>query len=184
MLPTNPTEFNPYVAPQNPLARGEASDADFERIEAATLWRRAVALLLDAIFTLTLFGISIATLFALSESNKRIELFVISHMNIIVLVLPLGTILIYSIAMETSYLQATLGKLALGIKVCDAQGRRVAFIIVIIREVIKYPCCMLHVFTRGAELPFVTYHDSIPSPLLHDILTKTHVLRAKPTKSD
>jgi uncharacterized RDD family membrane protein YckC len=184
LFPTDPSEFNPYAASENLMEGREVSDPEFEPIEPASLWRRAIASLLDVIFILILFGICIATLFALSNSDKRIESFLLSYIDAIFVMIPLCTCMIYSTAMEASSLQATLGKLALGLKVCDTRGRRVTAMVVFAREVLKYPCIMFHVLTRGAELPFVTYHDSTPSPCLHDLLTRTRVLRVRFLKAD
>lgn len=90
----------------------------------AGFWKRFLASLLDGIIVNTAAGI-IGVAFALAMVAEGKERFAIGYV-IWWLARILGDWL-YSALMESSSKQATLGKLALGIRVCDQQGQRISF---------------------------------------------------------
>ena len=85
--------------------------------EYAGFWKRFLASFIDGILLI----IPLLPLYILILVDPRIIYFLIFY--------PLALLLpwLYSAIMESSSSQATLGKMALGIVVTDAQGRRISF---------------------------------------------------------
>lgn len=95
-------------------------------------WRRLVAAIIDGIvlnvaFSIvgSIFGVSLAftSLLARGEPNPLAVASAMSGMGLITLALGW----LYSAAMESSALQATVGKLAVGVVVTDLSGERISF---------------------------------------------------------
>ncbi|HEX6978799.1 MAG TPA: RDD family protein [Alphaproteobacteria bacterium] len=79
---------------------------------------------------------------------------------------------VYFAAMEASRLQGTLGKLALGLRVTDREGRRLSLLRSVFRQLMK----LLELFSSG-----ITYLIAAFTPrhqALHDMLAGTFVVRA------
>lgn len=126
---------SPYAAPR--AALGQAGDwHGGGEVVYAGFWKRAAATVIDG-FVVTLaglvvqvvlmgiffggvaaFGSDAASMFSTGAGIAGIAL---------VYLLPIAMQAVYYAAMHASTGQATLGKLAVGIKVTDAAGRRIAF---------------------------------------------------------
>ncbi len=86
----------------------------------AGFWKRALAILIDDVILTVLIYILIYI---------RILPFVSVFVSLVVL--------FYFVLMESSPLQATLGKLMLGIKVVDGAGKRISFLRALLRNIAK-----------------------------------------------
>lgn len=127
---------NPYAAPETDLIFPETGQKIYITGYAG-FWRRLAAMFLDSLlmnvvgFVVGLvFGVVIASMgqggnvggFGVNSNEITPAQAVLTvGMYVILFVVNLG----YFIGMETSASQATFGKMALGIKVCDLQGRRI-----------------------------------------------------------
>ena len=93
----------------------------------AGFWRRFAAYMIDGIvivFALTQFQIFLS--YALRASIPDWDT-VLQSMNITIALISLPLAWTYFSGMESSPLQATIGKLAVGIYVTDLQGQRISF---------------------------------------------------------
>jgi len=107
-------------------------------VSYAGFWKRFIAYLIDdlvlsaagtAVFLLigALFGLSFLSLFR-DNAESLVPLIVAAAAAIMLSILALTIIgWMYYALMEASVTQATLGKMALGIKVTDLQGNRISF---------------------------------------------------------
>ena len=119
---------NPYSAPEAPelIVRGDASDVVY-----AGFWSRFAARVIDhfvvavpvGFFGAFLLG-SVASMY---QGGPTPDDGAVIGAVVVFYALPLLANFVYFSAMHSSSLQATLGKLALGIKVTDAQGDRLGF---------------------------------------------------------
>lgn len=93
----------------------------------AGFWKRVAALLIDTVLTMLvggLIGAMIGLVIAVSAKGVDIQSAAMEGVfNLIGLVIGW----VYFASMESSSYQATLGKMALGIRVCDLDGNRVSF---------------------------------------------------------
>jgi len=87
----------------------------------AGFWKRFAASFIDAIIITIVIFISLIALFMIVGVNDRYALETIKFAGDV-----LGS-WVYFAAMESSSLQGTLGKIALGIKVTDLEGGRISF---------------------------------------------------------
>lgn len=122
-LPTLPE------APAIPASTGpgEPADASLDTVVDAGFVRRLGAYLIDAmligsVFYVVFLVVLLATAAIASARPGGEEAFLVG-LAIAYLIYPVLSLAYYA-GMESSKLQATVGKLALGIKVVDAQGRR------------------------------------------------------------
>ena len=74
-------------------------------------------------------------------------------------------------ALESSHLQASLGKLALGIKVVDQQGARLDFLYCLVRNMSKFLSSLI--FMLGYLMAAVTKNKQA----LHDLIAGSYVIR-------
>ena len=108
------------------------------RISYAGFWKRFVAYIIDEIILSAagfvvvlsigaLFGLSFLSAFS-GDSESTVPLIVAAASAIIMAVLAMMVVgWLYYALMEASVNQATLGKIALGIKVTDLNGNRISF---------------------------------------------------------
>jgi uncharacterized RDD family membrane protein YckC len=149
-------------------------------MEPAPVWRRAVAWFLDTIALFVLFVVSIQTLLETAPMNASLNHFVMNSMGLISVLVPSVTGLLYFVSMTASPLQATLGKLLVGIKVCSVDEGRPSFLAVVVREVLKYPCLFLHGVTHGADISrSFTRERRTSNRYSYDVLSKTAVILAR-----
>lgn len=132
-----PPDSNPYAAPATQLG-GLATARSFAYTGYAGFWRRFAAYLLDALVVLTVvigvpftIGIVIGVSDAMSGRRTTQADFAFGNdadraVGLAVYAFLFVTTLAYSSLMESSPSQATLGKLAMGLKVVDLHGRRIS----------------------------------------------------------
>lgn len=93
----------------------------------AGFWRRVIAYIIDAIVLSIVFGIVGAIFGVVAGGANEGNAGVIASAGVVLyIVLIVGQWLYFSL-MESSAKQATLGKMALSIKVTDLDGRRIGF---------------------------------------------------------
>ncbi|TXH27865.1 MAG: RDD family protein [Cyclobacteriaceae bacterium] len=86
-------------------------------------------------------------------------------------ILSLTIQVLYSTLMESSKLQATVGKLALGLKVTDLQGNKLDFVKALVRNL----CKILSNFTLFIGYIMAGFTEK--KQALHDMIASTLVLR-------
>lgn len=155
--------------------------------EYAGFWMRFMAFLIDYIVLqlvqwflivpfLAIFGLSFAA-FDLNEFNRLAEedIFVlvtafVSMVSSIALLAFLIQLLYYSL-MESSKHQATLGKLALGIKVTDTEGNRLDFTKAMIRQLGKIISSFI------LMIGYIMAGFTEKKQALHDMIAGTYVVK-------
>ena len=122
---------NPYAAPETDLIYPETGQKIYITGYAG-FWRRWAALILDSLlmnvvgFVVGLvFGMVIASMGQAGGRGGDQISPAQGGLMVLMYVILIVVNLLYFVGMETSASQATLGKMALGIKVCDLQGRRI-----------------------------------------------------------
>ncbi len=132
--PINPTQAAPYAAA--PLGYAGPAPINYytppqQPIAYAGFWLRFVAYFLDLILmTITsyiigfIFGFGLGFMMARAGSSPSDIQSVASVMGAI---LGIVVVWLYNAFMESSAFQASLGKMALGIKVTDMNGQRISF---------------------------------------------------------
>lgn len=139
--------------------------SEMEQLKYGGFWLRLVAYLIDgAVVSFSLLVIS-AILMALVPQDKEIALFPLWILIIIVA----GWL--YFILMESSAKQATLGKMALGLKVTDMNGQRITFL----RALARYFCKMI-----SAIILYIGFLMAAFTPkkqALHDMIAGTLVVK-------
>lgn len=129
--PGQPDPASPYTPPTAPVASHDEVVAGGEVVEAG-FWKRFAALVIDGLVLsaayyalligfVVVFGIGAASMF--SMDNPGVGGVFTILLALVYLLYPVLSA-IYFIAMETSSHQATLGKMAVGIKVVDRDGRK------------------------------------------------------------
>lgn len=96
-------------------------------IRYAGFWKRVAAILIDMVVTMLvggLIGAMIGLIIATKGHNVDLES---SGMEAFFNLTGIVIGWVYFASMESSTYQATLGKMALGIRVCDLDGNRVSF---------------------------------------------------------
>jgi uncharacterized RDD family membrane protein YckC len=131
MSSDTPPGANPYAAPEAELIFPELLPR-LEITRYSGFWRRSAAFMIDYVvmFVLGRVGaIGLAVAFMLvGDSGVNLRSSVSLPVVVTVAVVAvLGIYIAYYAGMESSAAQATLGKMAVGIKVCDLQGRRITF---------------------------------------------------------
>lgn len=149
--------------------------------EYAGFWLRLAAALLDALvifipliwlimIVLILLKVSILTFFksfATNDDANAIEIIILFTL------LPFLAIKAYGALMESSRLQATIGKLAVGIYVTDLQGHRITRGRAGARTFAK----LLSSMTIGIGYALCAFTGK--KQALHDLITKSLVLRGR-----
>ena len=83
---------------------------------------------------------------------------------------------LYFSLLESSHLQASLGKFALGIKVVDQQGARLDFLYCLVRNMSKFLSSLI--FMLGYLMAAVTKNKQA----LHDLIAGSYVVRSMPDR--
>jgi uncharacterized RDD family membrane protein YckC len=132
-----PPKPNPYAAPETDLFMPEL-DRTHRFAGYAGFWRRFAAHVLDnLIFLLILigglffFGVVLGVIGAVNgraAGDPQVSDEVALAIGLLFWLCYLVAFVAYYAGMESSSLQATLGKMALGIKVTDLHGRRISFL--------------------------------------------------------
>jgi len=86
-------------------------------------------------------------------------------------ILSLTIQILYSTLMESSKLQATVGKLALGLKVTDLQGNKLDFVKALVRNL----CKIISNFTL--LIGYIMAGFTEKKQALHDMIASTLVLK-------
>ena len=84
------------------------------------------------------------------------------------------TQILYFSLLESSFLQASLGKLVFGIKVVDKQGARLDFLHCLVRNMSKFLSSLI--FMLGYLMALVTENKQA----LHDLISGSYVVRSMP----
>ena len=105
----------------------------------AGFWKRAGACAVDLILLLLLHRLLLGVVLALlSSANASIR----EQYDALFDMMAIGLNWLYFSAMESSPLQGTVGKLAIGIEVTDIYGGRIGFIRASIRHFSQFVSCM------------------------------------------
>jgi uncharacterized RDD family membrane protein YckC/Tfp pilus assembly major pilin PilA len=150
----------PTVAPPSP------SGDQFSRQPAATpifagFWRRVAAYLLDNL--IVLIPMIVVVVILDSEGWASLAQFVIWW--------------VYKAGMESSAVQATLGKKAMGIKVCDMEGQRVSFA----RATGRFFASLISALLLC--IGYIMAGFTTKRQALHDLIASTLVVNARATQS-
>ncbi|MGO1073442.1 RDD family protein [Lysobacter sp. CA199] len=166
---------SPYAAPRAGVAENTDVVHGFE-VVAAGFWKRLAAYMIDStLITFTYYGISTAlfvAVFALGmfgEIGKNPGVLGALMMGVVPLIYGLISVCYY-VGFESSSMQSTLGKLAVGIKVADAQGRRLTRL----RALGRWAASLLSYLSLGVGFLLVAFTDRKRG--LHDIVAKTEVV--------
>lgn len=165
-------EVNPYRAPSGDIGPAKDFSGAAGYVGYAGFWRRVAAFLIDTILlSFIVIAIIVVLWFALGSTNISNEekLSVLQVINFVVSVaMNIG----YFAVMESSASQATLGKMALGIKVTDLNGRRITLGRAVGRafgKMLSWIICYIGLIMAG----FTERKQG-----LHDMLASTLVLKA------
>lgn len=101
---------------------------------------------------------------------KELELWIDQVRPLIIAGLITQTL--YFSLLESSYLQASLGKLVFGIKVVDQQGARLDFLYCLVRNMSKFLSSLI--FMVGYLMALVTKNKQA----LHDLIAGSYVVRS------
>lgn len=162
-------EHNPYAAPLTDV-RGRRGEMEFETLEYAGFWKRAVAWLID-FFALMGIGMFLGLFVALvaTAGSEQIR----SALQLGLQCLGLAVHICYFAGLESSKYQATLGKLAMGIKVTDLEGGRITFLNALGRLLAK----ILSALPLG--IGFLMAGFTARKQALHDMIASTLVVRSR-----
>lgn len=175
MSPSPFSKSNPYDPPDVEL--GLTDPTSESSGIPSPLWRRAVAVLIDMIFLV--FLLTIIAIFISSFVVPLLWLATVGRFErwiplgldpILSFGLFLGVPTVYLAGMESSSLEATIGKIATGIKVTDLRGRRIHFASSLIRQFGK----LLSALPLG--LGFLLGVFSKQHRAFHDLLAGTRVV--------
>ena len=103
---------------------------------------------------------------------KELELWIDQVRPLIIAGLITQTL--YFSLLESSYLQASLGKLVFGIKVVDQQGARLDFLRCLVRNMSKFLSSLI--FMLGYLMALVTENKQA----LHDLIAGAYIVRSMP----
>ena len=145
-----------------------------KKAEYAGFWIRLAAYLIDA---LAMGAISIALAFAgalvaAAQGASSETQFVVGALIFFMGRYPIGAL--YFAVMESSPNQATLGKMALGLKVTKTSGERISFLRALWRVFVKM---VSGIFTNG--LVFLVVALDKKKQGLHDHMAKTLVMKSR-----
>lgn len=154
---------------------GVRTGFDHDDVQYAGFWLRLVAAIIDGLVLLipgAAIGFVFGLLLALALANKvrPAELSLIA--NLMGNAIGIGLRWIYEATMESSRYQATVGKMALGLKVTDLEGRRISFG----RASGRYFAKMLSALI--CMIGFIMAGFTEKKQALHDMLAGTLVVRS------
>jgi uncharacterized RDD family membrane protein YckC len=114
---------NPYAAPASKIVEESADDTS-RYVGYASFGRRFLAYLIDyfLMFAIGIAMLLVAAPLMVSAENEKASLTYQIVLNIVSVALSVA----YYAGMESSASQATLGKMAMGLKVTDLYGRRIS----------------------------------------------------------
>ncbi|MDZ7814527.1 MAG: RDD family protein [Planctomycetota bacterium] len=152
-------------------------DATPAPLALAGIGARFLALLVDGFIITVVFGILFGGLaiflgvgLSASQGNEGAEFLAVTMMYGLIGLLYLGMVLYY-VLMECSPLQATLGKMMVGIQVVDGDGERISFLRSLGRNLMK-------IFISG-QFCFIGYIVAFfteKKQSLHDLVASTYVV--------
>lgn len=128
---------------------------------------RWIALIIDG-FLVNALGGAIASQLESARSARLVGPFTLTSGTVVFLI---GVA--YAAAMISSHYQATLGKMVMGLKVTDAQGKRLTPGPAVIRELSKFLSGLL----LGIGYIIAAFNDR--SQALHDMIAGTIVVRSR-----
>jgi uncharacterized RDD family membrane protein YckC len=154
-----------------------ASQAYPARVEPyAGFWLRVIAAIIDAVIVqAVVWPVTLVIGFIIGLAGASVQM---PHAGIRLVAIIVGATLgiaahwIYEATMESSSRQATLGKMVLGLKVTDVQGRRISFARATGRTFAKYLSSMI--LCIGYIMAGLTERKQA----LHDIIAGTLVWRS------
>jgi uncharacterized RDD family membrane protein YckC len=157
---------NPYAAPKEAIAAHEFGG---EFVQYGGFWRRVASYLIDSLFLGVIQGMftAILVLGHLVPPDDPFTLPLIT--NAFQILLFLG----YNAGMNSSNSQATLGKMAMGMKVTDLMGRRIGFGRAVGRELGKILSGLI------LCIGFLMVAFTERKQGLHDILAGTLVVKTR-----
>jgi len=174
--PSDP--HSPYSAPRAAVAEG-SQVVQGQEVVAAGFWRRVAAYVIDS----TLVGVAYYSLFTallllvfllgvVGDSTRWLESG--NAMSVLMMVFGYGLYGLISVGyyagMESSSMQATLGKLAVGIKVVDAHGARLTRG----RALGRWAASFVSYATLGVGYLMVAFTEHKRG--LHDLVASTQVV--------
>lgn len=136
----------------------------------AGFWKRAAAFVIDALVVAVILltgAVTTAFIAALSGADKPAAQDMIRFVTV---VLEIAVFFIYYVGMEASRRQATLGKMALGIKVTDINGNRITYA----RSLLRNLAMGLSNLTLG--IGYLMCIWTAKKQCLHDMVTKCLVV--------
>lgn len=174
------TEASPYAAPAATLHSDEGFHAGGEVVYAG-FWKRAAAYVIDAFVIgaasqilqmavmVAFMGIGAGAGSFSSGSNPFDSAFGIAMIALVYL-LPIALQAFYFAAFHASSKQATLGKMAVGIKVADDEGRRIG----LLRGIARYFASWISSIILC--IGFVMAAFTQRKQALHDLICRTQVV--------
>lgn len=178
---------NPYAAPAAPLqALPQTTAAALE--DHAGFWKRVAAYIIDAIvlYVPNMLIMKAMGGDAAQETMKQAVMAAPGDMHVMLaayqqfystmgMAVVITTVLawLYFALLESSPLQATLGKLALSVRVTDLQGQRISFP----RALGRYPAKYISAFILGIGFLMVIWTKRKQG--LHDMIAGTLVLNGR-----
>jgi uncharacterized RDD family membrane protein YckC len=148
--------------PASAPAAAESTGRQTSDLPYAGFWQRFLGWLIDYFVTL-LATVLIVAVFGKSITGNASRL----TLSLLYLIFPL----LYASLMESSSLQATLGKLAVGIKVCDLEGNRISFA----KALSRFLAHILDGITLGIGHGMAAFTERRQA--LHDMIAETLVTR-------
>lgn len=143
-------------------------------MQYAGFWKRFFAMLIDsAILSIVFLFLGILVFMGALSGSGLAEPMALGF-NVMAWVITT----LYFAVMESSDSQATLGKMALGIKVTDSQGRRLTFANALLREVFKI------VSTIIIYIGYIMAAFTEKKQALHDIMAGTLVVDKNYSRQD
>ena len=162
-------EDNPYAAPRTDI-RGRRGGWGMETVVYAGFWLRVVASIVDGFVTggigLVL-GFAMGIIIAMMPENSRAGLLALTQLIAIVIGI------VYFAGMESSASQATLGKMAVGIKVTDLNGERISFLNAVGRYLGKFVSAII------LGIGFIMAGFTERKQALHDMMAGTLVVKSR-----
>jgi len=164
-------DFNPYAAPDAGGYASNEMDADPSMFVYAGFFRRFAAAFLDGII-MNVVGLGMGIAFGIMIVSTGMDP-ENPVANIVLSILSMVAGIGYEAGMTSSSYQATLGKMALGMKVTDIHGQRFGFTRAVGRLFAKIPSAMILMIGYLIQ-PFTEKKQA-----LHDILAGTLVVRTR-----
>jgi uncharacterized RDD family membrane protein YckC len=166
-----PLPARPTGPPPSPPSMSSAPATNAATSTYSGFWRRAFAWLLDCVIIYVAAAV-VALLVGVIATRVSGNSLGLGARELVIVALLFSPWLYYAI-MESSALQATVGKLAVGVKVTDLEGKRITFLRATGREFAK----ILSGMTLGVGYALVVF--SSQRQALHDMIAGTLVAHRK-----